>query len=402
MAQTWRITPRKVATFRLIDALCLPLRLLLRRRRRPTGEIRNILVVEAWHIGDVVLATPLLLALRKRFPEARIALLGKQHAEELLRHSGLVDEVIVFDFPWTAKTAKYHPRRYNLGALRRLVSRLRSSRFDLTIDARMDLRSNLLTFLSRAPRRIGYDFGGGAFLLTDAVPADPNARHRVEDWLMLMRPLEQRANGVSPIDLTAERFEPALAVSDEEREAAARLLRSNGISADDVVAAIHAGASDAHRRWPTSSFQKVAERLVAVHRAKIIYFPEPGVNEPAMSGASLVLRASLREMMAILSHCRLLVCNDSGPMHIADALGVPVVAVFIAGNPEWYRPYRANQVVVAAGVGRDCLIAPQEKEVIKAAEQQLERALTEPDFIRGERAVKAETLDRLPAGAPRG
>src|SRR5688572_25169761 len=212
MAQTWRITPRKVATFRLIDALCLPLRLLLRRRRRPTGEIRNILVVEAWHIGDVVLATPLLLALRKRFPEARIALLGKQHAEELLRHSGLVDEVIVFDFPWTAKTAKYHPRRYNLGALRRLVSRLRSSRFDLTIDARMDLRSNLLTFLSRAPRRIGYDFGGGAFLLTDAVPAEPDARHRVEDWLMLMGPLEEESTGITASHGMQEPPGPTLAV----------------------------------------------------------------------------------------------------------------------------------------------------------------------------------------------
>src|SRR5688500_1344460 len=206
MAQTWRVTPKKVAAFRFLDALSLPVRPFLRGRRTP-GEIRSILVLEPWHIGDVVLATPALRALRARFPAARITLLGKQHAEELLRHSGLVDDVIVFDIPWTAKTGKYSPGRYDRKAIRNLIAELRARKFDLTVDARMDLRSNVITWLTGAPRRVGYDFGGGSFLLTDAVAADPDSHHRVEDWLALMEPLGGGGQ-----------FDPLLSVSDEERE----------------------------------------------------------------------------------------------------------------------------------------------------------------------------------------
>lgn len=363
MAQTWRVTPKKVAAFRLIDALCLPLRPFI-RSSAPQGEIRNILVMEPWQIGDVVLATPALRALRARFPEARITLLGKPHAEELLRHSGLVDEVIVFDIPWTAKSAKYDPRRYESGRLRALISDLRARRFDLTVDARMDLRSNILTYLSGAPRRIGYDFGGGSFLLTDALKANPDERHRVDDWLELMKPLG-----------SDEHFEPLLRVSDDEQTQAEQTLRAHGIRPGDVVVAIHGGASDERRRWATEHFERVAERLVERDGAKIVWFLEPDAPDRAIPVASAVLRTSLREMMAILTHCRLLVCNDSGPMHIADALDVPVVAVFLTGNPVWHRPYRRHQVVVGEGTGHDFLVAPLEADVIAAAEAQLSRAM---------------------------
>src|SRR5688572_8507114 len=114
MAQTWRVTPAKVAVFRLIDALAFPVRPFL-RSSLTGGDVRSILVMEPWHIGDVVLATSALRALRQRFPDARVSLLGKSHAEEILRHSGLVDEVIVFDLPWTSKTGKYDPSRYDGG-----------------------------------------------------------------------------------------------------------------------------------------------------------------------------------------------------------------------------------------------------------------------------------------------
>lgn len=363
MAQTWRVTRKKVAAFRFIDALCLPARPFV-RSTGSRGPIRNILVMEPWQIGDVVLATPVLRALRAQFPAARISLLGKPHAEELLRHSGLVDEVIVFDLPWTAKSAKYDPRRYDSGKLRHLVASLRARRFDLTVDARMDLRSNVFTYLTRAPRRIGYDFGGGAFLLTDALPVNPDERHRVDDWLELMKPL-----GVN------ERFEPLLRVSEEERAQAESTLRAHGIEPGDIVVAIHGGASDERRRWATEHFERVAERLVERDGAKIVWFLEPGAPDRTIPAAAAMLRTSLREMMAILTHCRLLVCNDSGPMHIADALDVPVVAVFLTGNPVWHRPYRRDQVVVGEGTGHDFLVAPVEAEVVAAAEGQLSRAM---------------------------
>jgi heptosyltransferase-2 len=324
--------------------------------------------MEPWHIGDVVLATPALRALRERFPDARVSLLGKSHAEEILRHSGLVDEVIVFDLPWTSKTEKYAPRRYDAGALKALIDRLRSRHFDLTVDARMDLRSNVVTYLTGAPRRVGYDFGGGSFLLTDRVPADPDGKHRVDDWLELLKPL-----GITG------RFEPLLRVTTEERSQAAATLASSGIVPGDRIIAIHGGASDPRRQWPEENYERVAARLLDVFGAKIVYFPEPASTQREVSFASATVRGSLREMMAILTHCDLLLCNDSGPMHIADALDISVVAVFLTGNPVWHRPYRAGQQVVGEGTGHDFKVRPTVEDVIAAAESQLSRTTNNSD-----------------------
>ncbi len=364
MAQTWRVTPARVFTFRLIDALGRPFRRLF-RAPIDGGEIKRILVVEAWLMGDVVLATPVLAALRQRYPAARITVLGKAHAKELLEHSGLADDVVVFDLPWTARTAKYDPRRYDWKALKSLFGELRRRRFDLTIDARMDLRMNLVTYATGARRRIGFDFGGGSFLLTDAVPASPDARHRVDDWLALMEPL-----GVSRGDL---RFAPLLRVSEDERREAAERLSSLGIGAGELLIGVHGGASHPRRRWPMESFARVADTLARRHGARILYFLDPGADETSVPPGSAAVRTSIRGMMALLDRCDLVLCNDSGPMHIADALDVPVVGVFLTGNPLWHRPYRASQKVVGAGTGQDFFVAPTEAAVLNAAEEQLSR-----------------------------
>ena len=366
MAQTWRVTPAKVAVFKAIDALALPLRAFVRKRPAP-DSVRSILVMEPWHIGDVVLATPALRALRARYPDARISLLGKQHADELLRHSGLVDEVIVFDIPWTAKESKYSPSRYHRHAIHALLGTLRSREFDLTVDARMDLRSNYLAWLTRAPRRVGYDFGGGSWLLTDAVSAEPDRLHRVDDWLALMKPLG--AEG---------RFEPMLCVTAEEKQWARTRLAESGISETDRVVVIHGGASDERRRWSPEKFEHVAERLARKYGVKIVWLLDPDAPDRKSAIASAAIRTSLREMMAIFSVSDLVICNDSGPMHIADALDRRVVAVFLTGNPAWHRPYRANQEVVGEGTGHDFLVAPKEGEVLAAAERQLARAGVRP------------------------
>src|ERR1019366_926604 len=191
MAQTWRVTSARRVAFRMIDAAGSPFRRFLSPPPSDSSPIRNILVLEPWFIGDLVLATPILRALRDKYPDARISLLGKPHAADLLEGSELVDEVIVFDLPWTAIGAsrKYDPRRYVPSQWKSLAEELRKRHFDLTIDARMDLRSNVIAFVSGAPRRIGFRFGGGAFLLTDAVTARPDDHHRVIDWMTLMSPL---------------------------------------------------------------------------------------------------------------------------------------------------------------------------------------------------------------------
>ena len=300
------------------------------RKRPAAARPRSILVVEMWHLGDVVLTTPLLQALRAAYPEARISILGKPHAEVLLRGTGLADDFIAFDFPWTAFTGKYRLTRYHPLRILSLVRRLRAAKFDLVIDARMDLRSNIVTFLSGARRRVGYDYGGGSYLLTDAVPANPEKNHKVEDWLALLEPL----------GIARASWSPRLSVTAEERTVAARFLEQAGIDRARPVVGLHPGANQPVRKWPLERFDAVAEAALSAG-AQVVLFTEPGGYGEQISARPGVTRVEkpLREFLAILEQCDLLVCNDSGPMHIAAALGVGVVAVFGPQRPEWYGPW---------------------------------------------------------------
>ena len=379
MAETWPVTRGKRLLLATVDAAARPFATLLGTRRvRPGDGIWKILVVELWHIGDVVIATTALQALRARYPDASITLLAKSHAEDLLRGSGLVDEIITYDFPWTAETDKYDLSRYDRTGLSALIRRLRAERFDLTVDCRMDFRSNMLTFATRARRRVGYAFGGGSFLLTDAIPAKPRSHHKVRDWLNLMEALgSQKGTRVITRAEDGKPLAPRLTLLPEERQAAAAKLESMGISPRDLIVAVHAGASHPLKRWQAEHFARVADSLAARYGARIVVLVDPeghGADLPLITEACYVT-ASLRELMGFIGSCDLLLCNDSAPMHIADALGVPVVAVFTTGNPRWYGPSGKHQRVVGKGAPRGERADVPVDDVLAAAEDQIKRAI---------------------------
>jgi ADP-heptose:LPS heptosyltransferase len=380
VAETWRITPGKRLALATVDLVARPFsRLLLPSPKGSDDGIWKILVVELWNIGDVVIATTALQALRARYPDAWIAFLGKPHAEEILRESGLVDEVITYDFPWTSETDKYQRSRYNRRELKELFRRLREEKYDLTVDCRMDFRSNLVTFMTRARRRVGYAFGGGTFLLTDAIPARPKSEHKVRDWLTLMEALGSRTGSTRfTRGEDGKPLTPKLTLSADERQMAAGKLESMGIAPRDLIVAVHAGASHPDKCWPRENFARVADALADSYGAKIVVLVDPegyGANLPLRNPACYVT-SNLRELMALIGSCDLLICNDSAPMHIADALGVPVVAVFTTGNPRWFGPSGKLQRVVGKGAPRGQKVDVPVSEVIDAAKAQIERAIT--------------------------
>lgn len=374
------MTRGKRVALKVADAIARGVSLVPRviwRPRRDDGKgIRKILVIEMWLIGDVVLVTPLLRGLRARFPDARISLLAKPHAEDLLLHSGLVDEVIPFDFPWTANEGKYRPSRYDRREIASLLRRLRREEFDLTIDCRMDGRSNIVSFATGAPRRIGYDFGGASYLLTHALPASPDDHHKVDDWLALLKPIDDGGWGekVRAETLTARPASLLIVTAHEKAEARRRLV-ALGVLDDDIVVGIHPGASNQRRRWPLDDFAWVAGSLARKSIVPLVFVDPEGYGEKMpIEPRACFLSTTLRELMATLTHCDVLICNDSGPMHIADALGVPVVGVFTTGNPVWTGPYGENQLTVGRGTGHDFVSYPAKEEVLAAANAQLQRA----------------------------
>ena len=325
-----RLSPRKQQQARIFDMVARPLWAMFGRmiapRQGPQADVQSVLVVELWRLGDFALLTPALGALRRRFPAARIALLAPPAAEELLRESGLVDEVIPIVMPWTAEEGKYALGRYDRRKLWQRFRALRARRFDVALSARMDLRDNLVMALAGVRRRVGFDYGGGAYMLTDALP--PGDGHRAEDWLALTTHLGAPAGDGA---LT-------LRVSEEEQAWASQWLAERGIGTGDILAGIHPGASAAVRRWQADRFATVAQRAIASGARALIFEPhQPGASAWP-DGSVLAPATSLRQFMALLERCDVVVCNDSGPMHIAAALGVATVSVFTAQRPDWYAP----------------------------------------------------------------
>lgn len=356
MAQTWPFSRKRRALLRVADFFGRLATAPIRRAGRPgpapaPESIRSILVIEPWHVGDVVLATPILRELRRRYPEAKISILAKPHARELLEGSGLVDDVIPFDLPWTAQRNKLRRSLSSLRAIGSLVRTLKARRFDLTVDSRMDIRSNLLAAMSGARYRIGYDIGGGGWLLTHALPSDRDNSHKVDDWLALLDLL--------PDSPPTERSRPTLVVTEQERKRARQKLAEAGANASPLIA-YHPGGSHPGKRWPRAQFEELIRDLsTSLGGSHIVFLGPDEEDSVEWPSNAIVFRETLREMMATLTECKVLVCNDSGPMHVADALGVPVVAIFEIGNPQWFGPSSERATVIRGELaGRGISAAP--------------------------------------------
>lgn len=295
-----------------------------------TSQVSRILVVEPKHIGDVVLAIPFLAQLRARFPKAKTTLLAAPHAKPILQGTGLVDDFIETHLDWTEKSTRYNPFGYNWRELWRLKRELQERDFDLAFKACMHIREHVVMGLSGARRRIGYAFGEGDRVLTDAIPVDNVDRHKVDDWLLLLRPF----GGVARIET------PRLRVSGPERRWVDEYLRERGISEEETVIGIHPGASVPEKRWPLERFLEVGKALSQRPGIRILVFVDPAGYGAALGeiDAAVTAQVSLRELIALTERCSLLVCNDSGPMHIAGALGIPTVAVFGSGIEQWFSP----------------------------------------------------------------
>lgn len=307
---------------------------------------KNILVAELWGIGDIVLATGALRDLRRAHPSARITLLAKAHARELLAHTGLVDNFVVADFPWTASSGKYRVSRYLKRSFADAIGTLRRENLDWALDARPDPRSAMLLFLSGARRRGGLVAPGSSLFLTDVATVDGRAIHRVKSWQAVLA-----AMGVST------GANPQLCVTEEEEEWAERTLVDRGVQAGEVVLGVHPGARMAVRKWDAAKLSGVVRQAAMELGARPLVFVDPaGAGENHDFGPNAILvRSSLRQFMALACRCRLLLCNDSGPMHIAAALGTPVVAVFGPGSVEMFAPWGdRHRVVMRAVPCRPC------------------------------------------------
>jgi len=181
-----------------------------------------------------------------------------------------------------------------------------------------------------AKRRVGFALGKRDAALTDPVATGGGRQQRVDDWMRLLEPF----GGAITVQA------PRLYVNESERQWANGYLTSRGVAKEDLVVGIHPGAGLVEKRWPLDRFREVAEATAARPGVRVLVFAEPSGYGAELFTVPGIVKAQvgLRELIALIERCSLLICNDSGPMHIAGALGVPTVAMFGAEIEQWFAP----------------------------------------------------------------
>ena len=283
------------------------------------GRIRKILVREVNWVGDAVLTLPALEALDRRFPEAEIVVVGRPWVAGLFGGQRSVDRVLAYE------SAGVHGGLAGRWALAR---RLRGDGFDLAMLFPNSFESAVVPWLAGIPRRVGYPTDGRRLLLTHPVkaPARAGERHQVFRYLNLARALGDSGEAL-----------PRLAVTADAIRAADDLLAQQGVEAGATWIAVNPGSVyGSAKRWPPERFAAVADALAVRHGARVLLVGsrgEMGVLQSvarAMREPAVVLggRTDIGMLPALLRRAHLLLTNDTGAMHVAAAVGAPVLAVF--------------------------------------------------------------------------
>lgn len=302
----------------------------------------RILVVQTAFLGDVVLTTPLLAELRRLQPSARIVVVAVPAGAEILSGHPAVSELLDYDKKRSARGAR---------GLGRLLVEVRRRRFTVAVAAQRSVRSGLVALLSGARMRVGFRGAPGAWAYTDAVEWRATD-HAVRRYLALSRPLGGDPSRSDP--------RPTLAVDPQAVTRVCGLLRDHGAGRDRGIVSIAPGSIWGTKRWTPTGFAEVARAVRTRGSVPVLVGSpeeEPLCREIAsMAGDAPVLagRTGIGDLAALLSISAALVTNDSGPGHVAAALGIPVVAVFGPTVPAFgYTPFgEAHRIVEISGL--DC------------------------------------------------
>jgi len=330
---------RERALVTVADALLLPAALLRLLRRAPSDPPRRILCLRIERIGDLLMTLPALAELRALAPAAEIDLVVGSWNREIAEAIPAVNRVEIADASWLARGSN---GLTPLGLTVRAAS-WRSRRYDLAINFEPDIRTNMAIAVAGARRTVGFASGGGGPLLDAALDYDPSV-HTSDNALRLVRAaLGTRA--AAPGDAS-------LAIPDDRRAEAARKLAPLG---SGVKVGIHVSGGRAVKQWPEDRFREVAAHLVRDRSAAIVLTgtPDDRAQIDAVRSAlpenrvlDLSTGTDLLATAAVIQQLDLFVTGDTGPMHLARAVGTPIVAVFGPSDPRRYGPRGVRDTIV--------------------------------------------------------
>lgn len=330
----------------------------------PLPVCNNILVVRTDRIGDVVLTTPVLKALRQAYPAAKISMLVAPHALGLIQGNPYIDDILIDD-----------RRKRNAGTLGflRLARDIRRKNFDTAFIFHTKRRYNLACFLAGVPCRTGYKNNKFGFLLTKPLVDTRHfgTQHEVEYCLDVVR-----AFGVKEA-----RPDILVAPQKDAEQWAAEWFAANGCVPGQIIA-IHPGASDNTKRWPPGSFAKLINKLSSRYAAKIVLIGGKEIVPIADEIANIVPvlnltgKTTVAQMVSVLRRSRLLISNDSGPMHIAAGVGIYVIGLFLRNQPginhERWGPYGPKGYILVNKEGEEINLDKRGKKVESGKEDSIQ------------------------------
>lgn len=308
----------------------------------------RILVMRYRFIGDTILTVPFLRNLRRSYPDARIDVLVGPESGQVLEGCPYVNELIPFD------TTRFHKYDRGQGRPRNFMAYavdLRKRRYDLVLLLKRSWSSGLLSWLSGARCRVGYDTEGRRLFLTHGVPWD-QSKHEVESTLDVLR-----AVNIPVVDNFLEAW-----VSDGEKEQITRIVPE--LSTRDRRVLIHAAAAHPDKMYPLEQWSVIVRRLheefaivpffTGAERDRPLY--DELAERSGVRSVNLAGQLSLRQSLALYQRMDLAVCVDSGPAHMTAAVDTPTVALFGPTDPNRWRPWGANHVAVfdATACDRRC------------------------------------------------
>ena len=287
--------------------------------------MKNILVTRLRFMGDIILTTPLLAALKQNYPDAKISYLAETPYISLLENHPHVDELLPLVRSDSAETAK-------------LYSKVLFKKYDLAIDLFGNPRSALLTWLSSAKIRIGGDFRGRRHFYTHPIKNDGSAKSAIEFHLSYL----------APLNFNFEATKPTIYPTESELLWVQKFLEQNNFDLNKTIIGIHPGATWPAKKWFSERFAQTANKLVKDGN-QVLFTMGPGEDkllENVISQCDFrpvkpqVL--SLRQLAAVLKKLSLYISNDCGPLHLAPAVGTHTVGIFGPGEPDIWFPYPAE------------------------------------------------------------
>jgi heptosyltransferase II len=300
-------------------------------------DIKSVVVRGTNWVGDAVMNIPALRELRRILPAAHISLCTRSWAEGIFADADFIDDILL-----------YHKQKNAVQTVIKQAAEWRRRKFDLAVLFQNAFEAALLAKIGGARHRIGYKTDGRGFLLSNAisVPAWKNERHEVFYYLNIIAELEQKLYGQT----TVSEREPdiSLTVSKERKKAAQNLLAENGVDLSRKIIALCPGSTNSRaKRWGAEKYAALADLIQTNLNASIVLIGAPDeleVSEEVLAKSKsksvlLTGKTNLAEAVAVLSAVDLLVTNDTGPAHIAPALGTRTIVIFGPTTPETTRPY---------------------------------------------------------------